>query len=75
MREEKYSCPDIDCAFTHYEGGDCPYCGKQLEKIRGEEMPPSDDFEKEPSAMPPVTNFDDDPDLWYVDDREPLETM
>lgn len=70
MREEKFSCPDVDCGYTNFEGGECPQCGVALEKIKGDDyLPMVDEIDGDEKAGPMVSEFSDDPDeiSWYSD--------
>jgi hypothetical protein len=70
MREEKYNCPDVDCGFTSFESGECPLCGLQLEKIKGEDYFAPTEEKDEGISEPIVNDFSDDPDdvSWYSDE-------
>ncbi|MFA7253431.1 MAG: hypothetical protein WC107_02665 [Patescibacteria group bacterium] len=65
--EDKYCCPNPDCAYIDYNDGECPECGKKLDKIKGDEYLASNDNFEDDKIQPLVSDFDDDPDMWYVD--------
>jgi|GEM_PF-1003301 len=78
MREiERFVCPNMDCNFVGISDGECPECGSQLEKPKGDEYRYSRDFDDD--AGGPVLNseYDDDPEsvLWYSDGEEGYSTM
>ena len=71
MKEEKFSCPDVDCGYTNFEAGECPQCGFPLEKIKGEDYFSSIDSAPEDMAVEPIAvDFNDDPEdmSWYSDE-------
>ena len=72
MREEKFTCPDVDCGYYNFDGGECPQCGLSLDKIKGDDyMLAKDDIENEETEEPEITDFSDDPDdiSWYSDNE------
>jgi len=71
MKEEKYHCPDIDCGYTNFENGECPQCGLQLEKIKGEDYYSANEESENGGVVGPMASeFDDDPEdvSWYSDE-------
>lgn len=71
MKEEKYNCPDVDCSYTNFESGECPLCGLQLEKIKGEDYySANEDTDNGPMVSPMASDFNDDPEdvSWYSDE-------
>lgn len=78
MRDgEKYCCPNPDCNFIGFNDDDCPECGVQLEKIKGDDYMNSD-YESGGAEDPMmVEEFDDDPEAvsWYIDSEEPFPSI
>lgn len=77
MREvEKFACPNIDCGYVGFGEGECPECGSQLVKPKGDDYQFSNDSEEEQNDIP-VMDFDDDPEAvnWYSDGEEQYSTM
>jgi hypothetical protein len=71
MKEEKYHCPDVDCGYTNFDSGECPQCGLQLEKIKGEDYySPTEDAATDSPVEPMMSDFNDDPEdiSWYSDE-------
>lgn len=70
MREEKFVCPK--CDFVDFEARECPDCGGNLEKIKGDDYAfYGDDVENENTPIATVEVMDDDPDNinWYKEDE------
>ncbi len=77
MREtEKFGCPNIDCSYVGFSEGECPECGSQLVKPKGDDYQFSNDFDEEQNE-PPINDMDDDPDAvtWYSDGEEKYGAM
>jgi len=78
MREiEKFVCPNLDCNFVGISDGDCPECGGQLEKPKGDGYRYSRDIDEDNDQPALATDYDDDPEsvLWYNDGEESYSTM
>ena len=77
MREtEKFGCPNIECGYVGFNEGECPECGSQLAKPKGDDYHFANDFDEEPT-VPPINDLDDDPEAvtWYSDGEEKFGTM
>lgn len=69
MKEEKYTCSDVDCDYTSCEGGECPQCGAQLDKVRGEAYFSQEDETGDNMAVGPMLDSDDPDEVsWYSDE-------
>lgn len=71
MKEEKYSCPNVDCDHISFEAGSCPQCDLPLEKIKGEDyFSANDTVGEENTPEPMISEFNDDPEdvSWYSDE-------
>jgi hypothetical protein len=78
MKEEKFFCPNPDCQFISFEGVECPECGNNLEKIKGDDYAyNTEDSETNDTAGPMMSDFEDDPDAisWYSDEGESMEAI
>lgn len=78
MREEKFCCPNLDCGFTSYNSGECPECGKELDKIKGDDYASfNSETEEDSPAEVMMSDFDDDPDVtsWYKDEEGQYSAM
>lgn len=71
MKEEKYSCPNVDCDHISYDPGSCPLCDLPLEKVKGEDFfSANDGLNGENPNEPMASEFNDDPEdiTWYSDE-------
>lgn len=70
---EKFACPNVDCGHVDYSEGECPVCGSELVKPKGEAYrfdPKADDD----GAVSFVSEADDEGDpsdvSWYSEGSE-----
>lgn len=78
MREvEKFGCPNLECCYVGFSEGECPECGSELVKPKGDEYQYTSESEENLSDPNATAEFDDDPEsgLWYSDGGESYSTM
>lgn len=62
-------CPNPNCGYVGVNNEDCPECGSQLEKVKGDDYLFNNDFENGGDSEPVMDAFEEDPDAvsWYQD--------
>lgn len=68
-----FGCPNPDCCYVGISEGECPECGRELVKPKGDDYMYNNQDDE--SSEPAISDFDDDPEAvsWYNDGE--LETM
>lgn len=78
MREvEKFGCPNLECCYVGFTDGECPECGTELARPKGDEYQYTTELENGINEPAGAAEMDDDPEsgLWYSDGGESYSTM
>lgn len=74
---DKFGCPNVNCSYIGYSEGECPECGSNLVKPKGDDYQFNPNVDDESPVVQINDEFADDPDNinWYPEGEEGLSVM